>query len=385
MNQALLVAKNLGRRKLRTGLMLLALLIAFFLYGCLESFDRAFYASQNSAADNRLVSVNKVNFTLPLPISYGAQIGLVPGVSAVSYQSWFGGYYQDPRQFLIMFASDPAGYLAVYPNLQVTPAERTAWLADRTGLLVGRTVATKYHWHVGDHVPISSNIYTRAKGSHTWDFTISGMYSFPTDPAREGQVNMRHDNFDETVTNGRDTSNMVMFTTKSAALNEAVIKRIDTQFANSPYETTTDTAAAFNRAFASQLGNIALIIRLVLISAFAAILLIVGNTMVMAVRERTREIGVLKTLGFSGTAIMMQILAESMLLSVTGALLGLAVAGLLITGLKDVIAGFAPGMHLAWQEVVGALGWAVVLGLATGGLPAWSGLKLRIATALGRI
>jgi putative ABC transport system permease protein len=384
MNQGLLVAKNLGRRKLRTILLLVAIFIAFFLYGGLESFQRAFYASSDAAASDRLISVNKVNFTLPLPVSYAARIAAVDGVKHVTYQNWFGGYYQDPKEVLFMFAAEPASYLDVYSDVVMPAAQRQAWLADRGGLIVGRTAADKYHWKVGDHIPISSNIYSRSNGSHTWDFTISGIFTDANEKAREGMVLMRHDYFDESVTFGRDTVNMFMFTTTSTQLNDRIAKAIDAQFANSPDETTTDTAAAFNRAFAAQLGNIALIITLVVATAFAAILLIVGNTLVMSVRERTREIAVLKTLGFSGTTILAQILAESLLLALLGALLGLGFAALLLKLISSITAGFVGSLLMSWPVFAAGIGWAVLLGLVTGAIPAWSGLRLRIAAGLGR-
>ena len=384
MNQALLVAKNLGRRKLRTSLMLVAIVIAFFLYGTLESFDSAFHASERSAAADRLVTVNRINFTMPLPVNYADRIRQTAGVTAVTYQSWFGGFYQDPREVLFMFATEPESYLAVYPGVQMPPEQRHAWLSNRTALAVGRTVAAKYHWKVGDRIPISSNIYSKKDGSHTWEFDVAAIFADPDDTSRETLTMMHHDYFDETVTFGRDLVNQVIFTTSSPKLNDSIAKSIDALFANSEAETTTDTAAAFNRAFVAQFGNIALIISLVVATAFAAILMIVGNTMVMSVRERTREIGVLKTLGFRGATILAQILAESLLLALVGAVLGLLAATVIISASGQMLSGFANGIRMTEAIFVTGIGWAVVLGLATGIIPAWSGMRVQIATALGR-
>jgi putative ABC transport system permease protein len=195
---------------------------------------------------------------------------------------------------------------------------------------------------------------------------------------------MHHKYFDETVTFARDTTSMVVFTTSSPSINDAIEKKIDAMFANSPDETSTDTAAAFNKAFLGQFGNISLIVTLVVSTAFASILLIVGNTMVMAIRERTREIGVLKTLGFTGPVISAQILAESLLLALTGAALGLGAAWLYFTLNHQRIEGQIPGAHMTGGIFVAGLGWAVLLGVVTGAAPAWSGLRLKIVTALGR-
>ena len=384
MNQALLVAKNLSRRKLRTALMLVAIFIAFFLYGALECLNRAFHSSESSAAADRLITVNRINFTMPLPVNYAGRIQQVKGVTAVTYQSWFGGYFQDPREPLFMFAVDPESYLAVYPSMQMPPEQRRAWLSNRTALAVGRAAAAKYHWKVGDRIPIFSNIYIRKDGGRAWEFDVAAIYTYPDDSAREGQLLMHHDYFDETVSFGRDQVNMIMFTTASTRLNDPVAKAVDALFANSEAETTTDTAAAFNRAFVAQFGNIALIITLVVTTAFAAILMIVGNTMVMSVRERTREIGVLKTLGFRGTTILAHVLAESLLLAVVGAMLGLAAATVAVAVGARFIQGFGSNMHMSAAVIFGGLGWAILLGLVTGAIPAWSGMRLQIATALGR-
>jgi len=384
MNQALLVAKNLGRRKLRTTLMLVAIFIAFFLYGALECFNRAFHAGESAAAADRLVTVNRINFTMPLPVNYAGRLRQVDGVKDVTFQSWFGGYFQDQRQPLLMFAVDPQNYLAVYPSIRMAPEQRRAWIANRAAIAVGATTAAKYHWKAGDRVPISSNIYVRKDGARAWEFDIAAVFSDPDDTARENIVLMNHDYFDESVTFGRDQVNMIIFSTVSSKRNDEIAKAVDALFANSEAETTTDTAAAFNRAFIRQVGDIALIITLVIATAFAAILMIVGNTLVMSVRERTREIGVLKTLGFSGSTILAQILAESLLLALVGAVLGLAAASGAAVALGKLLSGFGSTMHMTTGVFLGGIGWAVLLGLVTGAIPAWSGMRLQIATALGR-
>ena len=384
MNHAVLVAKNLGRRKLRTALMLIAIFIAFLLFAALEAFLHGINAGESNSAANRLVSVNKINFTVPLPISYLERIKGVKGVVHALPQSWFGGYFQDPKNVLFMFAVDPAEYVNVYPNTSMPPGQNEAWINDRIGLAVGRVTAEKYGWKVGQHIPVSSNIFSRADGSHTWEFNIDAIFSTP-DANREGLVLMSHKYFDDTVTFAKDTTSMIVFTTSSVALNDSIEKTIDGMFANSPYETSTDTAAAFNKQFTSQLGNLTLIITLVVSTAFAAILLIVGNTMMMSVRERTREIGVLKTLGFSGQVISMQVLAESLLLSLIGALLGLGFAAGALSAARKALEGFnIIGVNVTVPILAAGVGLAVLLGLVTGAVPAWAGLRLKIVAALGR-
>jgi putative ABC transport system permease protein len=383
MNQALLVAKNLSRRKLRTTLLLVAIFIAFFLYGCLTSFKQAFYSGESVGTD-RMITINKINFTVPLPFFYVDRVRQIDGVTKVSHASWFGGYYQDPREVLISFAVEPDTYLALYSDITMPAEQRRSFLANRIGLAAGRSVAEKYGWRVGSRIPISSNIYSKADGSHTWEFTVEAIFSSPKESGNEGMVLLHYDYFNDTVTFGRDQVGQIVFKAKSAAHRDRAQKTIDTAFANSTAETTTDTEAAFNKAFAAQFGNIALIISLVVAAAFAAILLIVGNTMVMAIRERTRDIGVLKTLGFSGPTILAQILAESLLLALVGGLLGLGAAALALHLSADALRGFIGELRLTSSVLLAGIGWMLLLGLVTGAVPAIAGMRLNIVTALGR-
>jgi putative ABC transport system permease protein len=384
MNYALLVSKNLGRRKLRTSLSLIAIFIAFFLFGCLASMNHAFHTSENVASDNRMVTVNKINFTFTMPIYYVDRVKQVPGVAAVSHASWFGGYFREPKEQLISFAVDPESYFAVYPELIMPPEQRKAYVADRIGLAVGKAVAAKYGWKVGSTIPVASNIFAKSDGTHVWDFKVDAIFASNKDPQRDNLVLLHYDYFNDTITFARDTVHQILFTTVSARENDAIAKAIDSQFVNSPAETTTETAAAFNKAFAAQFGNIALIITLVVGAAFAAILLIVGNTMMMAIRERTREIGVLKALGFSSHSILWQVLAESLLLASVGGILGLAAASLVMAGAKASLASFVPGLHMPGSVFAMGLALVLLLGFATGIIPALTGMRLNTVTALGR-
>jgi putative ABC transport system permease protein len=385
MNDLSLIRKNLFRKRLRAGLMIVSIFFAFAIFGVLGAFLRAFYAGQDLAQADRLVVVNKINFTQPLPLSYFNRIRNVDGVRQVSHANWFGGYYQDPKNFTVVFAVEPATYIDIIQDLiTLTPEEKKAFIGTRTGAVVGEALARKWGWKVGDRLPMGSNIFTQKNGSHVWDMTIVAIAK-PTSPRVDTNFMMfQYAYFDETRSFGKDTIGWILLTTSSPAINDRVMKAIDAMFANSPYETATDTEKAFNKAFIAQLGNIALIVGLVVGAAFVTILMVVGNTMAMSVRERTREIGVLKTLGFPRGRILKLLLGESVLLALLGGIPGMAVAFLATLAMRDSIANFVPGLSVTADIYIAAFLLMLALGLITGIIPAVNAMRLRIAAALGR-
>ncbi len=385
MNDLSLIRKNLFRHKLRASLMIVSILTAFAIFGVLASIERSFNAGQDVAAADRLVVVNKINFTQPLPVAYFDSVRAVEGVRQVTHLNWFGGYYQDPKNFLIVMAVDPATYMDVYGNeIDISPDARQAFLRERTGALVGEAVAKKWGWKLGDHVPIASNIFTQKNGSRSWDFTIVGIFGGKKPEVDTNFMVFQYDYFDETRSFGKDQIGWLALRTASPALNDRVVRAIDQMFANSAYETATDTEKAFNKAFVAQFGNIALIVVLVVGAAFVTILMIVGNTLMMSVRERTREIGVLKALGFSGGHILRLVLGESILLALAGGLAGLGLAVLFIIAVRDSVRGLLPQITVSPDTALAGLALMVLFGVVTGLIPAINAMRLRIATALGR-
>lgn len=385
MNDFTLVRKNLLRRKLRAFLMIFAIFIAFLIYGVLGAVQHAFTGDNTTVADNRLVTVDKISFTQTLPVSYVERIRAVPGVDKVSYANWFGGYYQETKNQIFTFAVDPQSWLDTHPEFVMSDEERKAFVTNRTGILVGKKTADKYGWKLGDQVPLSSNIYTNKNtGGHVWDMTVVAIYTGNDENVDTTRLMFNHGYFDESVTFGRDTVGFIVLNTVDANQNDQVIKAIDAMFANTEYETTTDTAKAFNKAFAAQFGNIALIVTLVVGAAFATILMIVGNTMVMAIRERTREIGVLKSLGFPSPRILRMVLGELILLAFIGGVLGIAGAAFVIRVVGKVGGDFFRDLHLSTDILLTSAGLMIALGLITGLIPALNAMRLTIVTALGR-
>jgi putative ABC transport system permease protein len=280
---------------------------------------------------------------------------------------------------------EPESYLQVYQDqIDIAAGARQAFSRERTGVLVGESMLKKWGWKVGDRVPIMSNIFTQKNGSRTWDFTIVGTFVARKPSVDTNFMVLQYEYFNETQNLGRDLIGWMALNTASPSDNDGVAKAIDQMFANSFYETSTDTEKAFNKAFAAQLGNIALIVALVVGAALATILMIVGNTMVMAVRERTREIGVLKTLGFSGGRILRLILGEAVLLALLGGLPGIVLAALFAAAMETSVGNFIPGFAVTPGIALKAILLMLGFGLATGLIPAIAAMRLKIATALGR-
>jgi putative ABC transport system permease protein len=384
MNDLYLIFKNLTRKKLRLLLTCFAILIAFLIFGAVMALRGALNSGIEMSADNRLVVVHKISFTKSLPYAYVNKVKNMPGVDKVTYANWFGGYYKEPSNQLITMAVDPETYFDVYNELLIDPQQKNTWLTNRRGMLVGERIAKVNGWKVGDKIPVSSNIFSNKSGGHTWEFIIDGIFSAQEVQTDTGYVIFHYKYFMETQTWGGDYIGWLVLTTTDPSLNETVAQAIDESFTNSQAETETSTEKAFNKAFIEQIGNIGLIIFGVVFMAFFTILIVVGNTMVLAIRERTNEIAVLKTLGFSSIRIFKMIITESCLLAFIGGLLGLGAAYFAVQGASEQLARFLPNLVLDQNIVLQALGYMLLLGLVTGIIPAVSALRLNIVTAFNR-
>ncbi|WP_444895586.1 ABC transporter permease [Microbulbifer sp. SSSA005] len=384
MSDFYLVFKNMTRKPLRLFLTCFAIFIAFLIFGAVTSLKSALNSSVELSADNRLVVFNRINFTQSLPIAYVQKVAAVEGVKHVTHLNWFGGYFQEPSRQVVSMAVDPESYLKVYEEIVIPEEQKQAWFNNRQGALVGEKLAQIYGWKVGDRIPLSSNIFSHKDGGYTWEFVISGIFKGDTEQYDTRQLLFHYKYFMETQTFGGDWIGWMALTTDDPAINENVAKTIDDNFANSQSETDTSTEKAFNKAFIEQIGNIGLIIFSVVFTAFFTILVVVGNTMALAIRERTGEIAVLKTLGFSSTRIFRMVLSESLLIAFVGGLSGLAAAWLLVEGVKTFLARFLPNLILDGDIALQAILFMLLLGLITGLMPAFQALRLNIVTAFNR-
>ncbi|WP_022699453.1 ABC transporter permease [Oceanicaulis alexandrii] len=384
MNDLTLIRKSLFRKKTRAILLILSIMTAFLIFGALASIDRVLNSSEELSRADRLVTVNKINFTQTMPFAYWGRVEGVDGVQAVTHASWFGGYFQDVRNFVQSFVVDMDSYLVVYPELEL-PADQRAALAERRDCVaVGADLAEQYEWSVGDRFPLSSNIWRQQDGSSAWDVEVCAILTTEDEDLPTNYLLMQYDYYNEALAFNRDQIGWMIMLTGDPAINDAVSQRIDDMFANSPAETETTTEAAFSQAFVEQLGNIGLILSLVVSAAFATILMIVGTTMVMAINERTKEVGVMKTLGFSSSRIFTHVMSESVLLSLVGGLLGLGAAVLLLSGIAQVAGGQLPGLGVGRDTWIQAFGLMIAFGLVTGFVPALNAMRLKIVDALGK-
>jgi putative ABC transport system permease protein len=385
MKHLALVWSNLKRKKMRSVFTLLAILVAFVLFGYLAAINQAFLMGVDVVGVDRLLVINKVSLILPLPIAYRDRIAAVPGVSEVSYANWFGGIYQDPKNFFGQMAVETETFLELYPEYLLPAEQRKAWLEDRAGAIVGRVTAERFGWKIGQKIPIQAQFYRKPDGSNLWEFNLSGIYDGKEKGTDTSSMYFHYDYLKEG--SGGDLGIVGWYIIRIADPQRSgdVASRIDAMFANSPNETKTQTEKAFAQSFANQVGNIGRIIRAVLGAVFFTILLVAGNTMAQSVRERTSELAVLKTLGFSHRRVLGLVLAESCLIALVGGVLGIAIAWTAITVLGDPTNGQLPVFFFPGREIAKGVAFALLLGLVTGLLPAIQAMRLSIVDALRRV
>ena len=368
----------LWRKKIRTVFTLLSIVVAFLLFGMLQGVNSAFKQTVDRANVNRLVVANSVSFTENLPYSYLARIETVPGVSQVSYYTWFGPYYQDPKNFIFAFPTDPVRDAALYPERTLPKDQLDTWVRTRTGAVVGKDLAAKWGWKIGDRIPLHSTIWVKADGSSDWDFDLVGLYEVPSDRTQESGFYFNYSYFDEARGFSKGSVGWYMVQVADPAQSAQIAAAIDRLFANSQFETKTQTEKEFQQSFLKQLGDINLIVTYILFAVFFSLLFATGSTMMQSVRERTPELAILKTLGFTDRAVLALVLCESLALCLFAAFLGLAIALALFPALKDVIGVVKVPPVVLLEGVL----MAVALALATGILPALRARRLVIVEAL---
>jgi len=375
---------GLFRRKTRTILTLLSIVVAFLLFGLLQAVQVAFESGADAADAKRLLTTARYSIIEPLPMSYQRRIEQVPGVVGVAYADWFGAKYQNESNAFPVFAVDPSRYLDMYPEFSIPKEQREAFARTRTGAVAGKRLADRFGWHVGQKLPISSEIHPKTDGSLNWEFDLVGIID-AEDPAVRGNTDMVLINvayFDEARMTGKGKTGWYIVRVADSTQARGISATIDTLFANSPDETKTQPEKEFAIGFAKQIGDIGALVTRILIAVFFTILILTGNTMAQSIRERIPELAILKTLGFSDGKVTSLVLAEAMLMLVLGGGIGMGAAVAAMPALNGSTGGRFPPLFVGPETWLLAATLAAVVALIIGLPPALRANRLKIVDAL---
>lgn len=377
-----LLWKNLWRKKLRTSFTLLSVFVAFFLFGLLMTIRTAFTFGVDIAGIDRLVLIHKVSLIMPLPVSYKNRLQNTPGVEVATHNTWFGGVYQDPSNFFAQIVVEPEPFMKIYPEYKLAPEQMQAWLADRQGAIVGVDLARRFGWKIGDRIPIGATIWQPKGGGQTWEFNIAGIYD-GEEGVDKTQFFFKYDYLDENRAQGQGAVGWYVVKISDPSQSQVMGARFDEMFANSDAETKTTTEKGFVEGFANQVGDIGTIMIAISAAVLFNILLIAANTMAQSARERTSEVAVLKTLGFSNVTILALMLGESVFISVIGGGLGLLASWLFVQG-GDPTGGMLPIFVLQPRALAAGAALILAMGLLAGLMPALNAMQLKITDGLRR-
>jgi putative ABC transport system permease protein len=379
-----LLLKNAFRHKLRTLLTMVGLVVAVCAFGLLRTIVDAWYAGAEASSSTRLVVRSATSLTVPLPLAYAQRLRAVDGVSGLTWSNWFGGIYVTERNFFPQFAVDPSTYLALYPEFVVKDDERLAWQRDRKGVVVGRTLADKFGWKLGDTIALRGTLYPG-----TWSFTLRGIYEGADAGTDTNQMLMHWAYLNETMRarSGRRADQVGVFIVGIRDPNNAAVisQRVDAQFANSLAETLTETEKAFQLGFVAMSEAILVALQAVSYIIVAIIMAVMANTMTMTARERLAEYATLKALGFPPAFVVRLLFGESLLIALVGGLAGL----LLTLPLASAFAGFAgtlfPVFRVSGTTMAMQLTAAVIVGVVAAAWPAWKMSRIDIVAGLRHV
>jgi putative ABC transport system permease protein len=374
-----LVLANLGRHKRRTVLTIASVALALFLFASLRTVVTTLAATAQFGGARRLVTTNATGIVFPLPLAYANRLKAVPGVEAVSWANWFGGRYGDGKRFFANFAVDAESYLAMYPEIVMPPDQREAFLHDKSSALIGKRLLTQFGWRLGQNVTLQGTIFPG-----DWTFTVRAVYT-PTDPVIGDDVLIfHHSMFDERI--GRaGIAGWYIVQIDHPEHAAGIAKAIDDLFRNSSAPTKTGTEREFQASFATMWGNVSLLMGTIGLAVVFAILLVTANAMMMSARERTGEVAVLKTIGFSDRMLFALVMLEAGVLALTGAALGLGGAKLLYKATNFNGMGFLPGFNVTTGTLLAGGGVALALMLASGLVPAVRAARLPVVQALRHV
>ena len=378
-----LILKSAWRSKRRTTLTILSVALAVFLFASLRAVLDGFNAATQGSSSTRIVTIRSTSLIFSMPSSHANGIRSTKGVEDLTWANWFGGIYKDPQNFFAQFAVEPESYLRMYPEIILTPDQKQAFLDDRTGCIVGDGLARRFGWKIGDRIVLQVGIPTY--GTQDFDFTIRGIYKAGGNAVDNQSMMFNWKYADErSIEKGQVGWYVVKIDDPDHA--PQISTAIDQQFANTPYETKTDTEKQFQSSFASMFGNLNLLLGSIALAVVVTTLFVAANTMAMSVRERTTEIAVMRTLGFPAQAIFLFIAAEGLLISLIGGVIGALLAWYIADGEKlGISGGFAPVFAVSPANAVLGIGISALIGVVAGTIPAILAARLRIVDALRRV
>ncbi len=376
-----LILAHLSRAKRRTFLTVSSIALALFLFCTLRTVTTSFDAAIRASDDTRLVVRHAASLVFPLPLAYRDRLTQMSDIESVGYGNWFGGFYQDPKNQFAQFAVDVPTFFQIYPEVLLPADQRAAFERERTACIIGRDLAKKYGWKLGDVVPITGTIYPG-----DWRLTVRGIYAGKTEDIDENTIFFNWEYLNEAMPEGRKNwVGIYWLKIRSASQAPGVSDRVDAMFENSPQPTKTETEKAFQAGFISMMGNVSMLLAILGSAIVFAIVLVTVNTMMMAARERTTEIAVLKTLGFTDGLILRLVAAEALILSVAGGLLGCGLAYVIFRNADFTAGGFFPNFRVLPETIGYGMLLAVVMGLLSGVVPAIQASRLQIAGALRKV
>ena len=380
-----LISAALKRKKTRTFLTICSITVAFVLFGTLRSIAVAFTQEIDFSGDNRLIVMSKLSFIEPLPMSHYQRIQSVEGVDLVVHREWFGGTYIDTKNFFPKWPVNAEAWFDVYPEFIISEKEKLDFANTRTGMVAGKSLAEKYGWKVGDKIPIMGDIWQKEDGSILWEFDLVGIFTQVEGSGvygGEDQAFINHSYFEESRMWGKGTVGNYIVKVTNKEENERIAQEIDKMFDNSSNETKTSTEAAFSKMFAEQVGDIGLIMNAILAAVFFTMLLVTGNTMSQAVRERTSELAVFKTIGYSDNKILGLVLSESLFMCFLGMVIGIAISFIIFLFLSEDLSAFVEGITFQTSVIWWAFASALIMALVAGLPPALGAMRLKVVDAL---
>ncbi|MEM7058607.1 MAG: FtsX-like permease family protein [Pseudomonadota bacterium] len=365
-----LIWRNVRYAWLRNLLLVLSIVIAYALFGTLLAFERAYGVSVTDGA-NRMITANKLSFTQPLPISHYREVKGLEGIGKASFAAWFGGFYREPRNFLHALAIEPQSYLDLYgSDIELTEAERQDFLGDRGAVVVGSAKAESHGWQVGDRIALFNRRIARADRAETWEFRVAGIFKGATPQIDTTFLYIHYDAFNQARAQDRDTIGWIVTLPAAGTDPGAMGQSIDRFFDTYTDRTTTDSERSFSQTFVAQFGDLALVTILILGAAFFSLLVIVASTTALAIKQRSREIGIFKALGYSHTRVLGLLVGESLMIVLSAGFLGLALASMLVAMAAPNMIQIAPGMAIDVPVIGLSVASMIVLGIAASTVPA---------------